>query len=833
MDHASYVADVVWGIFTLLLIAIAILLLARRIRLPFTVLLVPVGIGLNWLHAQMPAALTMLEQLTISPDLILYVFLPTLLFESSYNIDARRLRHNLVPILILAVPGLMLSTGLIGLIVWLATGIPLPAALLLGAILSATDPVAVVALFGQIGASERLTTLVEGESLFNDATAIVLAKILIAILAAGAVSGDMLISGVGEFFVLFFGGMIVGVTLGYITGTIIGWVESEPFVEIGLTTALAYLSFLLAEQVFHVSGVMATVGAGLTIGTWGRIRISSSVRVYLEHFWGMLAFVANALLFLMVGMMVDLNALWASMDILVWVLAAMLLARAVILFGLSPLIGRLPGTQPIGMAFQSVMFWGGLRGAVSLALVLSLSDFEYSELFVALVTGAVLFTLFVQGLTIEPLMHRLGLDVPPLSDRVSFLEHTMAARLHARERLPKLQQGGMFSSRVAQRLMMECDQSIEKAKHDIQRLRLTKMNSSQEVNLLYMRALTEEKAVYSEMYLNGHLSEGSFRELELVLNLQIDALRYHGVFEHVHSHRTRRMLEQAFYRIADATGGWLRPMVERMHMSRIIHDYEQIWGHYQSSAYVLLSLDKQARLESIPDDVVDEVRKKYRGWNKLAEDQLHMVSEQFPEFATAMQERFGKRLILQSELETTHEDAERGILPKSVATDMEADFSRQLAALRGQPMVQLDDSAYSLLRMVPLFGNVDSDSLRKISELTYAVTLQQGEYLVREGAVSDALYLLSRGVIRFVRTEHGVRHELGSLMAGEFFGERALLGHGSIDIAAVAVSPCRLYKLKRETLESFLKSRPELTHSLQERDSFLQAAYSGTEKNDE
>ncbi|MES9898358.1 MAG: cation:proton antiporter [Sedimenticola sp.] len=829
MEHASHIAEVIWAVFSLLLIALAILVFSKKTRLPFTVVLVLVGIALAELHNVYPAQLEIFEQLSISPDLILFVFLPTLIFESSYNLDARQLRHNLAPILTLAVPGLLISTGLIGLIVWMATDIPLTAALLLGAILSATDPVAVIALFRQVGVPGRLTTLVEGESLFNDATSIVIAKILVGILAAGMVSGEALTQGVVSFFTLFVGGIVVGVALGYMASKIIGWVESEPFVEIGLTTALAYLSFLFAEEVLHVSGVMATVAAGLTLGTWGRIRISSSVRIYLEHFWELMAFIANALLFLLVGMKVDLSALLGAWDLLAWVLLAMMLARAAIMFTLIPLVGRLPGSRPIGTTYKFVMFWGGLRGAIALAIVLSLPEFEHSDLFVALVMGAVLFTLVVQGLSIEPLMHRLGLDTPPLADQVSFLERDLVSKQRAIERLPELQKGGIFSSRIARQLILECDQAIEEARRSIQELRDNQMTQAQETNLLYLRALTEEKSAYTGMYEKGHLSEGSFRELILVLNMQIDALRYSGAFQHIHSHRIHRMLEQGFYRLVEHAR-WLRPLAERMHMSRIVRDYEQIWGHYQGSGHVLFSLDELAKLQSIPDDIVDEVRKKYQNWNKLSSEQLQQVSEQFPEFATLMQERFGKRLILLAELETTEEQAERGMLPKGIAESMAADVSKQIAALRGQPVQYLQDDPLILLTKVPLFAELDAATLQQIAALTHPITLSKNEYLIRQGKVSDTLFLVSRGVIQFNREEEGIRHDLGTLMAGEFFGERALMGHGTKDAGVVTVTPCRLFSLHREHLDALLVAQPKIRTMLLQRDKIIREAYRGRQQ---
>jgi CPA1 family monovalent cation:H+ antiporter len=824
MGQPSATAETVWALFGLLLLALAILLLAKRSRLPFTVLLVLVGIGLTAFSDSLPAELHILDRLSISPDLILYVFLPTLIFESSYNLDARQLRHNLIPVLSLAVPGLLISTGLIGLILSWVTNIPLPAALLLGAILSATDPVAVIALFRQIGAPSRLTTLVEGESLFNDATSIVVAKILTAIMIAGMLSDHTLSNGVAAFFSLFLGGLAIGILLGFLTSQLIGWVESEPFVEIGLTTALAYLSFLIAEEIFHVSGVMSTVGAGLTLGTWGRIRISSSVRIYLEHFWELLAFIANALLFLLVGMKVDLGALVGALDLLVWVVLAMLLARAVIIFAMIPLIGRLPGSPPVGRAYQFVMFWGGLRGAIALAIVLSLPAFPQRELFVALVMGAVLFTLLIQGLSIEPLMRRLGLNVPPLADQIAFLERDLVSMKRALQRLPDLQKGGIFSSRIAHELTLQCNQEMANAKQAIRELRQKHMSSDQETGLLFLRALGEERAIYSEMYNRGHLSENSLRELLLVLNLQIDALRHSGAFQHVRSHRLRRSIEQLFYRLAENIP-WLQPLAERMRMARLVRDYEQVWGHYQGSGHVLGCLQNLAKLEEIPEHTIAEVRQKYQAWHQLSAQQLQNVSEQFPEFTRQMQERFGKRLILLSELEITEQQAARGMLPRGIAENMEAELSRKIAALRGQITQKLGDDPRSLLRQVPLFGDLDAGQIDMLANLCQPLTLSAEAHLVREHSENTSLFLISRGVIRFYRQENRTRHDLGTLMAGEFFGERTLMESGIRDIAVVTLTPCRLFRLERKDLMRLLEQQPALRTALQKRNLSLRSRH--------
>lgn len=695
MDHLSGVSDAVWA--TFLLLALLVQLFAKRAHLPYTVLLVVTGIALTQLASRYPQPFHLLSAIEVSPQLILYLFLPTLIFESSYNLDARRLRHNLTAILTLAIPGLLISTLLIGLIVAWVTPLPL----LLGAILSATDPVAVIALFRQLGAPQRFNTLVEGESLFNDATAIELSRILIAIIIAGSLSETSFRSSALNLLILFFGGLLVGGLLGYLASLMIGWVEAEPFFEIGLTTTLAYLSFLIAEELFHVSGVIATVAAGVTLGSWGRIRISHSVQVYLDHFWEFIAMLATALLFLLVGMQVDLLALWAAVDILVWVVIAMLLARAVIIFGLMPLVGLLPGIKPASITYRTIMFWGGLRGAIALAL--SLPEFEQRELIIALVMGAVLFTLLVPGMTIKPRVHRLGLDNPPLADRMALLERRLLAQQRALGRLPLLKQSGRFSLRIIDQLRHQSNQTLRKTHAELQRLRREELDPPHEITLLFLRAMTEEKAFYAEMYTKGHLSEGGYRELLLVLTLQIDALRHYGRFAHVHSHRIKRALENAFYRLAEAFPAFNR-IAERMRLGRISRDYEEIWGHYLATRQVLDYLDKMTVVESIPEMVVSPVRERYREWHLHASQQLQKISEQFPEFVTRMQERLGQRLFLLAEIEVTHEQAARSMLPKGITDTLEEKFAVRLAALRGQAVEAVNDDPDRLLQQVELFA---------------------------------------------------------------------------------------------------------------------------------
>src|SRR5215510_4516098 len=583
MQPTSQVDGIVGGVIVLLLSATVVLAVTRRLKLPFTVVLVPVGIGLAAWSVAYPHVLPMLHNLEISSALIFYVFLPTLIFESAFNLDVRQLYDNLGAVLALAVPGLLLSTIIIGLIVGMATPIPYTAALLLGAILSATDPVAVIAVFRRLGTPQNLRVLVEGESLFNDATSVVLARILLGVVLAGTVSDQVIMQGAINFVVMFAGGLVVGWLLGLLTGYVLGTVEDH-FIEITLTTVLAYVSYLVAEEILHVSGVMATIAAGLTIGGWGRMKVSYTVRDYLEHFWEYVAFLANALIFLMVGLRVDLGALWTTLGLLCWVVVAMLVSRAAVVYGLMPFVQRWPRVQPINSAYKAVIFWGGLRGAIALALVLSLPPFAQREVFVALVMGAVLYTLLVQGLSIEWLVRWLGLDAPPLADRLARLEGDFTAKQSAMDRLPALLSSGLFAGAIAMRLQVQYEKQLDSIKAAIEELHRTELiDDDTQRALLSLRGLAEEKSLYVEMFNEGHLSERAFRQLLLTLQQQIDAMRDRGAYQDVHPARvSRHRLEDAVLRLVNKVAA-LAPLAAQLHWQRIVLDYEIARARLQSS----------------------------------------------------------------------------------------------------------------------------------------------------------------------------------------------------------------------------------------------------------
>ena len=393
----------------MLLTALLVQPLAERLHVPFFALLVVVGFagsellvasgidtGLRWHNFH---------------DLVFYIFLPILIFESSVHIETKLLFRNLIPILVLAIPLMLLSAGISAVVLYYgvahASGFPWIAALLTGALLAATDPVAVIELFKKIGAPKRLIVLIEGESLFNDATAIVLFSILLSIAVTTEQASIDWLDGVASFALVFFGGIATGILVGLLTQLLMRFLKS-PVPEAVCSVVGAFSAFLLAEELLHVSGIMAVLVTGLWTG-WAKQRNAlTGDQDFLFQLWEFNAYIANAMIFLLVGVTITANMFTQRWLAMLLGIIAVLVARAIGIYAFVPLISGLPGIEKISRPYQSILYWGGVRGAVALALALSLPlSLDYWWTIQSITYGVVLFTLFVQAPTIQPLMRRL------------------------------------------------------------------------------------------------------------------------------------------------------------------------------------------------------------------------------------------------------------------------------------------------------------------------------------------------------------------------------------------------------------------------------------------
>lgn len=502
-------------IIELLLIVSVVAVVVRRLRIPYTVALVLAGLLISWQPA---------PEIRLTPDLILTLFLPPLVFEAAIHVNYRRLREDLVPIVALAVPGVLISAAVVGVVVSYGAGIPLIAALVFGALISSTDPVAVVALFRSIGVPRRLMMLVEGESLFNDGASIVLFNVLVAAAVTGVAAqpaGELAAEAVVDFLRVAIGGIAIGASLGWIVSRIGARID-DYLVVTTVTTVLAFGSYLLAESV-EVSGVLAVVAAGMVVGNLGTRQMTATTRIGMLSFWEYLGFVANSLIFLLIGLAVDMPQLLEQLGTISLAVIAVLLSRAVAVYGLSALVNIRAARVPL--AYQHVLFWGGLRGAVGLALALSLpTAFANAELLQTMAFGVVIFTLLVQGTTMSGLLRRLKLVQHHDQELEYQRRYAQLVTVQAGQaRLSELHRRGLLSAAAWDRLAPRLDAELHEAR-DAQHQLLSREPTLVDAELedAMRENLRERRAALVALHGDGAISETVYDELASALDRELD-----------------------------------------------------------------------------------------------------------------------------------------------------------------------------------------------------------------------------------------------------------------------------------------------------------------------
>ena len=404
-EPLCHVSPSVMDLTFVILFAIASLvaILARRARVPYTVALVVVGLLIGALHV--------VEAPRLTKELLFTIFLPGLVFEAAYNTHASELRATWRTIATLAIPGVVIAIGLTAALVVMMTslfglgltGFTWRDALVFAALVAATDPIAVVSLFREMGVPARLTTMIEAESLFNDGTSIVVLSLVLAYVAGSTTSNPAL---AGRFAFVIGGGAAIGLLIGVGLARLTKELD-DPMVEITLTTIAAYGSFVAAERL-HLSGVIATVTAGLVLGTYGReVAMSEATRISVDVFWEYVAFALNSVVFLLIGFEVQLSNLVVVAVPIAVAFTALVVARLAIVSAVTAGFRRT--SEGVSPAWAMILTWGGLRGALSMVLALALPlDFPRRELLIDLTVGVVLLSLLLQGLTMKAVVRRLG-----------------------------------------------------------------------------------------------------------------------------------------------------------------------------------------------------------------------------------------------------------------------------------------------------------------------------------------------------------------------------------------------------------------------------------------
>ena len=494
--------------------------LLRHSRIPYTVALFAIGLIVGLLNRQhvfqgMPAIDEALDSVAnINPDLILYIFLPILIFDAAYELNLHIFKKTLANATLLAVPGLiicmLLTAALLIGVHYLVPGYEQwtwAFALMFGALISATDPVAVVALLHELKTSKRFSTLVDAESLLNDGTGIVCFMLFFGIYT---ITGQSSLSPVAQFVQVVAGGVL----LGYIVARIVIWfitrINSEEMIQNSVIILSAYMVFILSQYYMGISGVIALVAFGLTVSYVGKPKLKPQVNNFMESFWELLTYIANTLIFILVGVIIAerVEFTWAHFGILLLLYIGLNVFRYLMIMLLYPLMKRLG--YGLNRRETVILAWGGLRGALGMTLALMVSytpaiPEEIRNQVLFFTAGIVTLTLCINATTMRWLLGRLGLIHIPSARMLMEYKLQEHVRNNSAQYLEKLKGRDALNGanwHKVEHYLYPLSEMPEKAPHT------TALQAE-----IRLRILDREKAISRKIYDEGVISQTAFRRL--------------------------------------------------------------------------------------------------------------------------------------------------------------------------------------------------------------------------------------------------------------------------------------------------------------------------------
>lgn len=798
-----------------LLVMIALLQpLAQRLQVPPSVVLATVGILIGAAAAfvfysptvtALDGVARVFVELPITADTFLYVFLPVLLFQTSLSLDVRRLVEDAAPVLLLAVVAVLVATFAIGFSLAPVTGQPLVACLLLGAIVATTDPVAVIAIFRELGAPARLTRLVEGESLLNDAAAITLFVLLLGLLVSGEKVGAA--TALRHFALAGLGGAAFGYVGGLIANLLFRLVRDIPPALVTLSVALPYLVYIGGEQIFHISGVVAVVAAGIAVNIHAPTIVAPDSWRYLREIWEQVEFWAASLIFVFASILVprllgDIG-LWDLVPLGVLILAAFA-SRLAVLFCLLPLLSLLRLSQKVANAHKLVIAWGGLRGAVTLALALSVTenpfvDPDIKRFIAATATGFTLFTLLINGTTLRALIRILKLDqISPLDAAVR--DGVVAVALgNVRDTLLYTAETAQIADDIAQKAIGPYDARIKTVVH---RTETEKEILDRDRLTLGLVAISDrERELVEELFRERTVSLRIIENLLTDLGRLREQARAGGRVEY--NRGAKRMLGYSvrfrvalnvhrFFGLDGFLVEALADRFERLLVMRIVL--------FELKPFVVERIRPilGARLTAIIDDMLAQRI-------EATAKSLAALELQYPDYARALEERFLVRTALRREeleYETLFSD-------RMIGTELLHDLKRNVAAARraseGRPRLDLGLNTRELVAKLPLFQSLDSSEIDQIARLLRPRFAVPGERIIRRGERGESVFFISSGAVEVSTAGRPVR-----LGRGDFIGELALLTGGRRVADVTALGYCQLLVLEGEDFRALLERNPEM-----------------------
>jgi CPA1 family monovalent cation:H+ antiporter len=781
--------------------------LGRKSPIPYTVTLVIIGIVLgefsrNW------EPLALLQDFMLTPEMVLFIFLPTLIFESGLKLDSRQLIKDLAPVMMLAIPALLLSTTIIGLGIWLLFSVDLITALLFGALISATDPVAVIALFQELGTPHRLTVLVEGESLMNDASAIVLFSILLGLALAGNNAQFELIDALLQFVEVFFGGIAVGALMGFMICSMLSRLRLSVGAVISLSMGMAYGAFIVTEHFLHLSGVMAVVSCALVFGIIGAPKLSQEKTTALAETWEFLVFAANTLLFILVGLSIDITTLFSHIDTIIMATILVLVARAGAIYTLVPLTIRAFNLPRVSLSEQHVMWWGGLKGGLAIAIVLSIPDsLPGKELLINLTLGVVLFTLLVNAPSIRPLINLLGINKMDQFEKAELKLGIEAARESAHQLLSRFHNSQILS-RASFHLVDDRSNKLFNAS-------LPESSSENQYRLERLNLLRIESNTLNQLYHQEVIPQYTFLDLRGELRRKRDHL-ISGV-QPIRSIQARKA--NLFLRLEDTLLKWLREhdwaitLLTYYQSKRISqHLIKDIASIFMTQA----AIEAMERIEGLSADEIERIREGYQHRLDIFIKRITDTKLNYPEFYQRYEQHLSLQTALRGALHIVSSSLHNSIIGGKAYAKIRQDILSALESIPPitNPTQELD--THQLICIVPLFKGLPESITTLLSQQARLITFLADDTVVEQGEHGNALYIVAHGQFGVYRVSEGGEEQLlAQLSDGDFFGEVGLLENAIRTATVRALREGSVLRLTHKVIIELSKQHHEVAERLQ------------------
>ena len=797
--------------------------LAERLRLPHTVLLAIAGLGLGfagvWAMADAGGmthdvfeGLSRLEQRT---ELFLPMFLPPLLFNAGLTIDVRRLLDEIFAVLLLAIVAVLVCIGIVAVVVHQATGIDLVVCLLLGAIVSTTDPAAVIGIFRDVGAPKRLSILAEGESLFNDAVAISTFALVMNILVARAAPGmeghlhTDLMTPVVHFLREFVFGIAFGFGLARAAMLILPRLnDSEPAIA-SVTVSLAYLSYVVADHYLGISGVVSVVMAALTVAAYGPTHLHPKQWTALRQIWTQLEFWSNCLIFILASMLAA-SVLPQISWLYVWGVAAVaggaLVARLLVVFGMLPLLEATHLVQPVDSRYKAILVWGGLRGAVTivLAMVVFSDDRlpgEIRQFAAVIATLFVMVTLFVNATTLGLVMRLLKLDQLTrvelaLRDRVLALSRVNVARqLQDIMRTHNERSGGLDIDPVS-----AGEPEVEAAPAELA------LEFGERLTVGLLTLSSQEKELYFALFEQQTLSRRMVAVLTARADRLIDAVRDRSVTGYEETAHGFALPSRGF-RMAlwlHRTFGYERALTEQL------EDRFEVLMVSQDVLADVVAFNNHSIADLLGPEAATRLAAVIADRQQLVDRALKALSLQYPGYAESVKQRELERAAIRFEsLEYTRR-FEESIISREVYTDLRVELSKRRSEVIKRPPLDLGLELASMIGRVSIFAALDKEAVRELGRRLRALVALPDEKILAVGGPSDAMYFIAAGEV----TVHVGGNQV-VLKEGDFFGETGLLDSQPRNADVVSNGYCHLLVLRRKDFDELLARRPEVRAEIQ------------------